>query len=539
MNKRIIILPFLILTLLLSIILTSQPVRKAPEIWTNHKLSSRQISLSDRSEHWEKKGEGSLESRVREGHLMKRESRKLKAESSNVDLVGKWPYGPCSASAMDATRNMAMIGNNAGTKLPTSQELKVRTDFGRMPLYFIPNEGQVDNQVDFYVKGKDKSIYFTSQGVTFVLARPESSNTEADDYYSIKKFPSNMNQTSQRWVVKLDFVGASADVHPVGEEKTGAVISYFKGKPEDWHTGLPAYSRIVYYNLWPGIDLVYYGTVNQLKYEFIVHPGADPSRIRLAYQGATSVRVDEEGRLEVETPMGGFRDDVPMAYQEKRGERVKISLAYKLQILEEESKQDDAEKEELDSEIFIYGFEVGNYDRSLPLVLDPVILVYCGYIGGSNEDQGYGIAVDDSGNVYVTGETLSEEDTFPVIVGPDLINNNSWDAFVAKVDVSGSTLVYCGYIGGSSSDAGVHIAVDSSGNAYVVGCTQSQEYLSFPVTVGPDLTYNGGVVDAFVAKVNASGTALDYCGYIGGLWEDWGYGISVDSSGNAYVAGYT
>jgi len=539
MNKRIIILPFLILTLLLSIILTSQPVRKAPEIWTNHKLSSRQISLSDRSEHWEKKGEGSLESRVREGHLMKRESRKLKAESSNVDLVGKWPYGPCSASAMDATRNMAMIGNNAGTKLPTSQELKVRTDFGRMPLYFIPNEGQVDNQVDFYVKGKDKSIYFTSQGVTFVLARPESSNTEADDYYSIKKFPSNMNQTSQRWVVKLDFVGASADVHPVGEEKTGAVISYFKGKPEDWHTGLPAYSRIVYYNLWPGIDLVYYGTVNQLKYEFIVHPGADPSRIRLSYQGATSVRVDEEGRLEVETPMGGFRDDVPMAYQEKRGERVKISLAYKLQILEEESKQDDAEKEELDSEIFIYGFEVGNYDRSLPLVLDPVILVYCGYIGGSNEDQGYGIAVDDSGNVYVTGETLSEEDTFPVIVGPDLINNNSWDAFVAKVDVSGSTLVYCGYIGGSSSDAGVHIAVDSSGNAYVVGCTQSQEYLSFPVTVGPDLTYNGGVVDAFVAKVNASGTALDYCGYIGGLWEDWGYGISVDSSGNAYVAGYT
>jgi len=538
MNKRILILPFFILTSLLSIILTSQSVRKAPLIWSDQNLYSGQISISDVSEYWENKKEGTLEKRLKEGRSIKRERRNFKSESSNVDLLGKWPYGPCSASALDATRNMELIGNKPGAKLPTSQELKVRTDFGRMPLFFVPNEGQVGSQVDFYVKGKDKSIYFTSQGLTFVLAKPESFNSEEGKNYSIKKLPSAMNQTSQRWVVKLDFVGTDADVHPVGVEKTGAVISYFKGKPEDWHTGLPAYSRIVYPNLWPGIDLVFYGTFDRLKYEFIVHPGADPSKIRLAYQGTTNVRIDEEGRLEVETPIGGFWDDVPVAYQEERGERVKISLAYELQIHDEECKKEDMEKQGFDSESFTYGFKVGNYDRSLPLILDPVIVVYCGYIGGFDEDQGYGIAVDESGNVYVTGETLSEEDTFPAIVGPDLIHNNSYDAFVAKVDPSGSTLVYCGYIGGSSGDAGVHIAVDSSGSAYVMGVAQSS-HSTFPVTVGPDLTYNGGLVDAFVAKVNTSGTALDYCGYIGGSWEDWGYGISVDGSGNAYVAGYT
>ncbi len=126
---------------------------------------------------------------------------------------------------------------------------------------------------------------------------------------------------AENWVVKLDFVGANADVKPVGEEKTGGVISYFKGKPADWKAGLPTYSRIVYRELWPGIDLAYSGTSNRLKYEFIVHPGADPSRVRLAYRGVEGISVDEEGRLEVKTPAGGFKDDVPVAYQEIAGER--------------------------------------------------------------------------------------------------------------------------------------------------------------------------------------------------------------------------
>ena len=165
-------------------------------------------------------------------------------------------------------------------------------------------------------------------------------------------------------------------------------------------------------------------------------------------------------------------------------------------------------------------------------------LVYAGYIGGSNSEKASGIAVDSAGNAYVTGSTTSTEATFPVTVGPDLTYNGGSEAFVAKVNATGTALVYAGYIGGSRGDSGYGIAVDSSGNAYVTGFTNSPE-TTFPVTVGPDLTYNGSDADAYVAKVNAAGTALVYCGYIGGAANDSGHGIAVDGSGNAYVAGNT
>ncbi len=164
-------------------------------------------------------------------------------------------------------------------------------------------------------------------------------------------------------------------------------------------------------------------------------------------------------------------------------------------------------------------------------------LVYCGYIGGSGVDLAYGVAVDTAGNAYVTGYTLSSEATFPVAVGPDLTFNGGNDAFVAKVNAAGTALVYCGYIGGSGDERGFGVAVDTAGNAYVTGQTNSTE-ATFPVTVGPDLTYNGGI-DAFVAKVNAAGTALDYCGYIGGSGVDVGHAVAVDGAGNAYVVGET
>jgi hypothetical protein len=347
--------------------------------------------------------------------------------------------------------------------------------------------------------------------------------------------------------VKLDFVGANADVRPSGEEKTGAVISYFKGKPEEWKTGLPTYSRIVYKNLWPGIDVAYYGTVDKMKYEFVVHPGSDPSLIRLAYRGASAVEVNSEGRLEVRTPAGGFEDDRPVGYQEIDGDRVDVAMSY---VLEERSVKDAGPGgQEAVTKSYVYGFDMGAYDRTKSLVLDPAVLIYCGYIGGSNYgdisgyDYGRGIAVDSPGNAYVTGRADSTEATFPVIGGPDLTYNGNADAFVAKVNASGTALVYCGYIGGSDFDAGEDIAVDGSGSAYVTGYTYSTE-ATFPVISGPDLTYNGGENDAFVAKVNTSGTGLVYCGYIGGsdydFYDyDYGYGIAVDNLGCAYVTGIT
>jgi hypothetical protein len=165
-------------------------------------------------------------------------------------------------------------------------------------------------------------------------------------------------------------------------------------------------------------------------------------------------------------------------------------------------------------------------------------LVYCGYIGGSSDDHGFGIAVDGSGNAYVTGATASTQATFPATVGPDLTSNGDSDAFVAKVNAAGTALVYCGYIGGSSADYGYGIAVDGSGNAYVIGLTLSDQ-ATFPVKVGPDLTFNGGTYDAFVAKVSTTGGSLVYCGYIGGSDAESGRGIAVDASGNAHVTGVT
>jgi hypothetical protein len=464
--------------------------------------------------------------------------------------------------------------------LRESNPSKVDISFGKIPLYFIPNEGQVDGRVVYYVQGRDKTIYFTPEGLTFVLSgAQESEPVRLDDTHGQER-PGAKNAgirgvwgssgmfldeemrgiaprpklsepaarpTPQRWAVKLDFVGANPEVKPAGVEETGAVISYFKGKPEEWKTGLPAYSKILYEDLWPGVDLIFYGIFDRMKYEFIVHPGADMSRIRLAYRGAESVRLTDEGRLAVETPVGGFEDDVPVAWQEKEGAKARVTVDYVLEAVAEDSPPDHDSKSGMalageeggtETRTHVYGFDVGEYDRSLPLVLDPALLLYCGYIGGLNEDCGRGIAVDNSGNAYVTGYTYSTQDTFPVLSGPDpTFEGGATDAFVAKVNPSGTALLYCGYIGGSDQDYGRGIAVDNSGNAYVTGETYSTQ-ATFPVRSGPDLIYNG-TWDAFVAKVNPSGTALLYCGYIGGLDPDFGRGIAVDGSGNAYVIGET
>lgn len=399
---------------------------------------------------------------------------------------------------------------------------------GRVPIYFVPNRGQADNRVDFYIQGDDKTVYFSPDGLTLTMRDPARTGSSGGP---------------KRWTVKLDFLDARKDVKPQGLEETGAAISYFRGKPEEWKSGLPAYSKIVYRDLWPGIDLVYKGGLDRLKYEFIVHPGADPSKIRLAYRGAEDVGLTEAGRLSVKTPAGVFEDEIPVAYQELNGKRAGVSVSYSLEDIAEGQISGIVPGsgitpiERFDNHRHVYGFVVSEYDRSRTLVIDPAVLVYCGYVGGVNSDQSKAIAVDDSGNIYITGHTYSDGTSFPVIVGPDLTRNGVFDSFVAKVNASGTGLVYCGYIGSGGSYDFSDIAVDESGNAYITGKTDAGA-ATFPVTVGPDLTHNGGL-DAFVAKINPSGTGLVYCGYIGGSNQDIGMGIAIDDAGNAYVSGNT
>ena len=390
-----------------------------------------------------------------------------------------------------------VMGQDAKSASPSL----LKASFSKLPIYFIENRGVYPDEVKFYIQGADKTLFFTKGGITFRLKGKD-----------------------RAWAVQLEFVGANPEVVPQGRDRQEAVFSYFKGPEEDWKAGLKTFAKVVYEELWPGIDLVYRGTVNRLKYEFVVRPGADTGKIKLRYHGATSVMLTEEGALRVETPASSFQDVPPVAWQEVEGVRVPVKVAY---------AQPRGRSE--------FGFTVGSYDSTKSLVIDPAVIVYCGYIGGSEEDKGYGIAVDAAGNAYVTGVTESLETTFPVAVGPDMtFNKGLQDAFVAKVNRTGTALVYCGYIGGDLYDWGRDIAVDRRGNAYVTGVAQSHQN-TFPVKVGPNLTHNVSYhgYDVFVAKVNAQGTGLDYCGFIGGDNEDYGYGIALDTAGNAYVAGGT
>jgi hypothetical protein len=393
---------------------------------------------------------------------------------------------------------VACAGTPAGSpevpgNLPLTTSAGGRSVLADLPLSFIENRGQADRQVSFYVQGSETSVYFTPDGLRLALA--------------------DTRGTSGGWNLALDFVGATRTI-PEGRTRARGIVSYFKGDPSEWHTSIPTFSRVAYRDLWPGIDLVYSGSGSELKYEFQVAPGADPSRIKLRYRGAEGLRITSDGALAVSTPARTFTDAAPVSWQGS-GE---VVTSYQL--------DGDA-----------YGFDLGEYDPSRPLVIDPAMLLYAGYIGGSGADYGNDVAVDDAGNAYVIGDAASTETTFPESVGPDLSHNGGDDVFVAKVNAGGASLGYAGFIGGDAEDSGSGIAVDDAGNAYVTGQTGSSEG-SFPVTVGPDTSYAGGV-DAFVARVDAGGASLGYAGYIGGTALDAGLGIAVDGAGNAYVDGST
>jgi hypothetical protein len=447
---------------------------------------------------------------------------------ARAPLVAQERYPMTSAEVLDADAS----AGDAATRSPAQALL------GKLPLYFIENRGQEDAQVAYYLQGRDTAVYFTGTGVTFALSGPKADGAVTDRLSSdsddrLQRGPrlpvrrvalTPERPARERWAVRLDFVGANA-VTPRGEAPTAAVVSYFKGGDGPSLAGLKTYGRVVYPELWPGIDLVYTGTAGQLKYTFLVKPGADPDRIQLAYRGASGVDLTSAGQLQISTPVGGFADDRPYAYQEDNGRRDEVPAAFTLATASADGARG-------------YGFKVGHYDRRRPLVLDPSVLVYAGYVGGSGDDVANGIAVDTAGNAYIVGTTHSVAPSFPAKVGPDLIfNGGNGDVFVAKVTADGTDLVYLGYIGGTGEEEGDAIAVDKAGNAYVTGFTFSDQ-TTFPVKVGPSLIHSG-FSDAFVAKVKADGTGLVYCGYIGGSRFEGGSGIAVDAAGNAYVTGST
>jgi len=272
-----------------------------------------------------------------------------------------------------------------------------------------------------------------------------------------------------------------------------------------------------YRDLYPGIDLTYYGREGQLEYDFVVRPGADLRRILVGFSGAEKLEVDAQGDLLLRTGPDVIRQRKPIAYQEVNGTRREIPVSYVLKGAHR------------------VAFKVAAHDSGRPLIIDPA-LFYSTYLGGSIRDGGQGIAVDSAGNAYVTG--LSNSPDFPTATGAfQGTLAGSFDAFVTKINPVGSApLVYSTYLGGSGDDYGLGIAVDAAGNASLTGFTNSP---NFPTTPAAIQSAPGGSADAFVTKLNSSGSALIYSTYLGGSGYDVGQGIALDSLGSAYVTGVT
>ena len=367
-------------------------------------------------------------------------------------------------------------------------------------------------------------MFLTPTEAVLVLRKPDTPGAQEASLRPHR--PGNIDQAKPgaqdgaSAVVRIKLIDANSSPEIAGVEELPGKVNYFVGNDQrKWRTNVRTYRKVWYKDVYPGIDLVYYGNQGQLEYDFVVAPGADPSVISLAFENTENMRLGEQGDLVVSVAGGEVRQHKPLVYQEVDGVRQEIAGDYVL-------------KDNLQ-----VGFTVAAYDARRPLIIDPV-LVYASYLGGSALDVGNDIAVDSSGNAYVTGRAVSAD--FPT-ANPfqATFAGSNGDAFVTKVNAAGSALVYSTFLGGSSFEEGIGIAVDSSGNAYLTGITQSTT--NFP-TVNPLQGIHGGggnFQDVFITKVNAAGSALVYSTFLGGQCDDSGRGIALDSSNNAYVTGTT
>lgn len=392
--------------------------------------------------------------------------------------------------------------------------------FGKLPLSFIRNDGQLDEKVRYYEKSRGRATYFTNAGVYISLTK------------GLKKEGKKLTiQNPQSETVGLIPLGANKHPEIFAETPLDGRVNYFIGNdPAKWKSGIPTYKSVFYKGIYEGVDMRFYGNNEHLEYDIVVNPGASPSRVQLSYRGVDGLRVTERGDLEICLKGGMLIQKRPYVYQEIDGKRVEVEGRFKVQSTNSETRNP---KSKIRNPKFVYGFQVASYNKNYPLVIDPV-LEYSTYLGGSGYDVGNGIAVDDSGNVYVTGETESAD--FPMANSIyESYRGGTYDVFVIKLNASGSALVYSTYLGGSGSDEANSIAVDASENVYVTGETESSDFPTANALYGS----NSGNMDVFLVKLNASGSVMDYSTYLGGSSAEYGNDIAVDTSGNVHVTGRT
>lgn len=443
-----------------------------------------------------------------------------------------------------------------------SSELQLSEIYGRLPIRFERNDGQTEKQADFLAKGKNSSMFLSSTGALLSMQNTKSRGQVTKEQ--------RRHETPQSIrLLHMRLVGANSQAKGYGLNELITKSNYFIGNnKEKWITDIPNYSMIEYRNVYPDIDLCYYGNQGKLEFDFMVAPHADPGVIVLKLDGSADQRIDEKGNLILSTYCGELTMQEPLAYQEKSGIRETVHVKYLFRSNE------------------YVGLEIGEYDESRTLIIDPVIiystflgipgtgedvvvdedgfvyivgsdgtdafvtklhpdsssLIYKTILGGQLDDFGHGIAIDTAGNVYVTGETQSDD--FPVqdAVQQDF-GGDLWvdgDAFICKLDPDGK-IVYSTYLGGESEDIGNDIAVDLSGNAYVTGKTISW---NFPVADA----YQGSLEtvdmftwgsDVFITKLKPDGSEYVFSTYLGGGLHDAGAGITLDNANNIYITGYT
>ena len=411
-------------------------------------------------------------------------------------------------------------------KTVASSQSVTNTGYGNLPISFEPNVGQSQNQVKFLAHATGYSLFLTPSETVLLLREVQKSDRQA---------AGDISQRLRGAVLGIKFLNANSRAELSASNKLTGRVNYLLGNdPVGWHTNVPTFERVTQHELYPGIDLVYYGNQRQLEYDFVVSPQANPDAIRMSFSGSSRVRVDTQGNLVVSVATGDLQMRRPVAYQEQpNGERQLVAASY---VVRGPRRA---------------GIALGKYDPTRQLIIDP-ILEYSTYLGGTNIDSGNGIAVAQDKTAFIAGGTFSTN--FPTAHplqpnhgGPD---DFSRDAFVSKISADGSTLLYSTYLGGTDEDVANGIAVDTFGNAYVTGTTISA---NFPVTPGSFNTECGGdgscgatlnphnavVSNAFVTKLNPEGSALIYSGFLGEYEPVKGQAITVDANQVAYVTGQT
>ncbi|MCZ7635938.1 MAG: SBBP repeat-containing protein [Verrucomicrobia bacterium] len=436
------------------------------------------------------------------------------------------------ADSPDATD---WFGLNAVETLTVPLPLAVSppaSSFLRLPLSFVRNDGQADPATRFEVRGRGYSLSLEPTEAVMALAGRKAGGIGED-----WRAPTPGDDSMPTFhLLRTSLVGANTDAAITGEDELPGKFHYFIGNdPARWRTNVPSFARVRYHEVYPGIDLVYYGNEGQLEYDFVVAPGADPDRIELAIEGADAVEVDTNGDLRLEVAGRELRWRRPVVLQERDGERIDVAGAYVLRPAPEDGDS---------AGVRHVAFRVAPYDRMLALVIDPV-LAYSTYLGGGLSDGARAVAVDKDGCAYLTGFTWSSNN-FPTTtnrIQRTFTVNGA--AFVTKFNLTGDKLLYSTVLTGSDyiygESGGYGIQVDAEGQAVVVGFTDQSD---FPTRNALQPAYGGSYGDTqrgdvFIARLSPDGAALVFSTYLGGSGFEVPGSIALDVAGNIHVVGGT